>query len=93
MPRPLFRLGDVVVTPDAASALHRHEVLPERLLARHWSGDWGDLDANDQAANDTTVRDGGRIRSAYRVGDDPDPIVIVTEPDRSATTIGRLVRR
>jgi len=93
MPRPLFRLGDVVVTPDAAAALRRHQVLPERLLARHWAGDWGDLDPNDRAADDTAVHHGGRIRSAYSIGDDPDPIVIVTEPDRSTTTIGRLVRR
>ena len=37
-------------------------------LARHLSGDWGDLDADDRAANDHALRHGrGRLLSAYRL--------------------------
>ena len=47
---------------------------PERLawlagcLRRHAAGDWGDLDAQDWAANDAAVRHRcGRLLSAYRL--------------------------
>jgi hypothetical protein len=37
-------------------------------LARHLSADWGDLDAEDRAANDHALRRGqGRVLSAYRL--------------------------
>jgi hypothetical protein len=37
-------------------------------LARHLRGDWGDLDAEDRAANDHALRHGhGRLLSAYEL--------------------------
>ena len=37
-------------------------------LARHLTGDWGDLDADDRAANDHALRHGqGRVLSAYEL--------------------------
>jgi len=53
-------------------------------LRRHRSGDWGDLDAEDKAANDWSRGNGERILSAY--GTDPK-IWIITEADRSVTTV------
>jgi hypothetical protein len=53
------------------------ELEPERrawlagCLRRHVAGDWGDLDADDWAANVAAVRNGGgRLLSAYRMPDD-----------------------
>jgi hypothetical protein len=50
------------------------ELEPERqawlagCLRRHLTGDWGDLDADDWAANDTAVRHRcGRLLSTYRL--------------------------
>ena len=36
-----------------------------RVLVRHLSGDWGDLDDEDRSLNDAAVIDGSRILSAY----------------------------
>jgi hypothetical protein len=40
-------------------------------LARHLAGDWGDLDANDRAANDHALRHRpGRLLSTYELPGD-----------------------
>ena len=60
-------------------------------IARHLQGDWGDMDAEDKQTNDEAVIAGDRILSAYN--DDRFPkngiatIWIITEGDRSATTV------
>ena len=56
------------------------------LLARHLSGQWGDLDAHDQQANDAALRDGSRLLSAYTL-DDGTRIWVLTEADRSSTCV------
>lgn len=57
------------------------------LLGRHLSGDWGDLDRADKALNDRALESGqDRIFSSYQVTDDLK-IWIITEWDRSATTV------
>ncbi len=50
------------------------DVEPSRMawlagcLARHLTADWGDLDADDRAANDHALRHGrGRVLSAYEL--------------------------
>jgi hypothetical protein len=54
-------------------------------LARHRKGDWGDLGEEDKKANDSALKTGGRLFSAYVFGD--EKIWIITEADRSATTV------
>ena len=57
------------------SAVHAWaEAEPTRMvwlagcLARHLAGDWGDLDADDRAANDHALRHRrGRLLSAYKL--------------------------
>ena len=82
----LFPLGQTVMTPGAQEALQRAEQLPLIFLACHACGDWGDLDAEDKQANDAALKDGTRIFSAYHtvLG---DKLWVITEADRSATTI------
>lgn len=61
------------------------------LLLRHITGDWGDVDEHDRAANDQAVEHEGdhecqeRVLSAYttKLG---TKIWIITEWDRSVTT-------
>ena len=48
-------------------------------------GDWGDLTPADQRANNEALAEGSRILSAYVVGD--RKLWVITEADRSATTI------
>ena len=57
-----------------------------KSLGRHTGGDWGDLDQEDRAANDQALIQGGRLLSAYEQPEFPK-IWIVTEADRSATTV------
>jgi hypothetical protein len=55
-------------------------------LARHQSGDWGELSKADWAANHQAARQGLRVLSAYASGDG-NKFWIITEADRSSTLV------
>lgn len=57
-----------------------------QLLRRHLAGDWGDLDAEDRAANECALRDEARLLSAYELTTG-ERLWIITEADRSTTTL------
>ncbi len=79
-----FKLGAVRVTPGVRSALTPNELITS--LSRHFEGDWGELDEHDWKQNDEAVDSGLRILSTY-VARDGMKFWIITEHDRSATTI------
>ena len=81
-----FPLGEVVVTQGAAAALHEAGEHPLSYLRRHAHGDWGELDEEDKAENEFSLSNGLRLLSAYTLRDDTR-IWIITEADRSATTL------
>jgi hypothetical protein len=81
----LFPLGRVLATPGAIALVARID--PAQLLERHQSGDWGDLSEEDWRENDFAVSRRLRILSAY--GQPPDRLWVITEADRSVTTILR----
>lgn len=56
------------------------------LITRHVSGDWGQLDAEDREANEQALVYGARLLSAYELATG-ERVWIITEADRSATTI------
>jgi hypothetical protein len=90
--RPKFPLGRVYATPGALELLERSNQSPHALLSRHVRGDWGLVHPEDAAANEHAVRRGNRIVSSYSIGLDASNgngglIWIVTEADRSATTL------
>lgn len=72
-----FGLGAVVATPGALALLRQHQTNPFDLLQRHVRGDWGDLDAADQTANERALHSGARLVSVYRVGG--ERLWIITE--------------
>ena len=83
---PKFDLGQVVSTPGALDALTRYGISPLSLLARHITGDFGDIDQEDWKANIAASQYGSRVLSAYAIA--PDAVIwIITEGDRSATTL------
>ncbi|WP_225032313.1 hypothetical protein [Paraburkholderia sp. XV] len=84
---PLFPLGRTFATPGALELMQRTGTTPWVLLGRHRSGDFGCLDAYDCAANHRAVLDGTRILSAYELGPANEKIWVITEADRSSTTI------
>lgn len=83
---PKFSLGHVVATPGALDALKAAGDEFLTYLGRHHRGDWGDLCEEDKALNDEGLKGGGRLFSAYLLSDETK-IWIITEWDRSATTL------
>jgi hypothetical protein len=78
-------LGRVVATPGALKLLMEAGGHPFDYLARHATGDWGELCAFDRRQNEIALREGYRIFSPY---DAPSGrIWVITEADRSITTI------
>jgi len=55
-------------------------------LARHASGDWGEVNADDKALNDAALLDGTRLLSAY-TAENGTRFWVITEADRSSTTV------
>jgi hypothetical protein len=83
---PKFPLGRVVATPGALRAIAAAGHAPQEFLARHEQGDWGELDEEDCRENERSLKDDCRLMSAYHLRDGTK-IWIITEADRSATTI------
>jgi hypothetical protein len=81
-----FPLGRVGATPGALRALEKAGQQPAVFLDRHVNGDWGDVPEEDKQENDFSVQHGFRIISAYTTSAGAK-IWIITEADRSATTI------
>lgn len=83
-------MGRIVATPAAITVMERqdpedHSRVAAKLLARHHSGDWGDVDQDDWAQNDLALDQGMRLMSVY--GEGGDRLYVITEADRSITTI------
>lgn len=77
-------LGRVVITPGAIAALMPDA--PSDGLRRHVAGDWGDISPEDRPLNDAALLHGERLLSAY-ADSKGTKYWIITEADRSATTI------
>lgn len=63
---PKFHPGQVVATPGALDALAESGQDAAFFLDKHLRGDWGEVDADDQRANDQALLDGSRLLSSYR---------------------------
>lgn len=94
-------LGRTTATGGIAATMRLHPDIAkfvDACITRHKSGDWGDVDEDDQQANDKALTNGKRLLSVYHL---PHPIAaatnfgeatvtqlwIITEWDRSVTTI------
>jgi hypothetical protein len=78
-------LGRVVATPGALKLLSEASEDLFGYLARHATGDWGELCAFDRRQNKIALREGYRVLSSYEVLE--DRVWIITEADHSITTI------
>jgi hypothetical protein len=81
----LLPLGRVLVTPGALETLGKGRGHPFDYLARHATGDWGELCAFDRRQNEVALRNGYRVLSSYSLGG--VRLWVITEADRSVTTI------
>lgn len=82
----LFSLGQVVATPGALEAMDQYAINALDLIQRHQSGDWGNVPPGDAEENMRSIENGWRILSSYPINDD-QTIWIITEADRSVTTL------
>jgi hypothetical protein len=83
-PQPKFPFGRLVATPNALNQIPNEEILT--ALSRHLRADWGTLDAEDWQANERALKSGGRLFSQYHSIQNVK-FWIITEADRSATTV------
>ena len=86
-----FPLGSLYITPGAQAALGDDEGDPTSneardALTRHMRGDWGEVCDEDWNENDFSLENGFRILSTYK-SKAGVKFWIITEADRSATTI------
>ena len=81
-----FPLGQTYITPGAEEALMIAGQTGIEFLRRHMSNDWGDLSDEDVRENELSLKEGFRLLSAYRTAKG-QKLWIITEADRSATTI------
>ena len=81
-----FRLGQLVATPGALDALKEASTGFLPYVSRHLEGDWGEISPEDAAENELSLREGFRLLSAYKLPTGCK-IWLITEADRSATTI------
>lgn len=81
-----FALGRVVATRNCLNHLVSIGASAVPYSERHLRGDWGNLGTSDKQANEDAVRHGGRILSKYLLKDGT-PIYVITEADRSYTTV------
>lgn len=83
---PRFQLGRIFATPAALEALGTTGVSIITLLTRHVRADWGDLCEGDRQQDDLALAAELRVLSSYRLPNG-EAVWIITEADRSATTI------
>ncbi|WP_230971730.1 hypothetical protein [Nitrogeniibacter aestuarii] len=89
-----FELGQVVATRAFDALLAQHPHLFNDTIARHVTGDWGDVCSSDWKRNDAALARGERLVSMYLIDpalppDSNNLFYIVTEHDRSVTTFMR----
>ena len=83
-----FELGRLLMTRGVNDLVAQNEKFAKFVwdsLKRHARGDWGDLDEEDKRENEYSLDKNLRLLSAYKK--DEQKIWIITESNRSATTI------
>jgi len=83
-PRRSLPLGRTVATPSALAQIPADDITV--ALARHADGDWGDCGPEDWRENEFALDNDLRLFSVYQ---DRNKVKfwIITEADRSATTV------
>lgn len=91
---PIFSLGQLVATASVSSYMDSDLSFRSFIfdcIARHRAGDWGDVSHEDRSLNDFSVVTDHHLVSVYRCSSEhafyTDRIFIITEADRSVTTV------
>ncbi|MCD5972551.1 DUF6094 domain-containing protein [Pseudomonas quasicaspiana] len=85
---PGFSLGQLVTTASVDHLVEAGELNLTPFIRRHALCDWGELGDDDKDANKLALQHGDRLFSAYDTQLDDEPrLWIITEADRSVTTV------
>ncbi|APP99937.1 DUF6094 domain-containing protein [Pseudomonas syringae] len=83
-----IELGRVMVTHSVQSLLQNSSLDVRQYLRRHATGDWGEISNDDWDSNQQALSADGRLFSGYDIdAEDETRLWIITESDRSATTV------
>lgn len=96
-----FKLGKLVATASISERMEQDRMFAafvSKSIRRYQECDWGDTCTEDKVSNDYAVENGERILAEYhqkgyfvkqknRNDEDPIRIWIITEWDRSSTTV------
>lgn len=85
-----FELGKTVVTKGVDELMNGDPGFKRFVmtcLGRYVNCDWGDTCDEDRVSNDDAIKNGERILAVYIYPKTGDKIWIITEWDRSVTTI------
>jgi len=83
-----FGMGRTLMTQGIQKMIddeHMSYMALSICLQRHSDGDWGDVCEEDKEANNRALKYGYRLLSSYHIDD--TKIWIITEADRSVTTV------
>lgn len=60
-----FEPGTISISATAQGVLRAAHISSETLIARHCSGDFGDISESDSYTNETNLPSGGHVTSVY----------------------------
>lgn len=73
----LFKLGEtLIVSVGAMDAFFKSNQRPARFLFRHVTGDWGNINKDEAAANATHIKTEGEIMSRYTTANGSEILVM-----------------
>lgn len=81
--KPPFILGKIMVTQAISEILNPVQI--HHLIEQQLSYDWGNTCQSDWILNDNAINEHGRVVSLHSV--DNEDVFVITEADRSTTTI------
>lgn len=81
----LFPLGKIVATQGALDATTEEEC--KTIILRHQIGSWEETPKEDRMQNMVALFNGLRIMSVHTAQSSKQVVWIITEADRSATTL------
>lgn len=85
-----FDLGRMVVTKGVGEKMKEDrsfQVFVQVSIGKYVHRDWGQTCEEDAKANNRAIRNGERILAVYKQPKTDTTIWIITEADRSATTV------
>lgn len=90
-----LKTGNLITSSGVTDKMYqcaRFSVFCQHSLEKHKKGDWGNVEQEDWECNDLAFEENDRIVSQYSfppevAANEDDSIYIITEYDRSVTTI------